>query len=75
LDIYISIDTVRTNAKRFNVTVADELHRNDSMWHTTGYIDKTTALKQTMTARENHYLKNADGLYKSKQTDTIQPLG
>ncbi|HQV01409.1 MAG: rRNA maturation RNase YbeY [Bacteroidia bacterium] len=58
-DIYISIDTVRTNAKRFNVTVADELHRVmiHGLLHVTGYNDKTTALKQTMTARENHYLK------------------
>lgn len=58
-DVYISIDTIRINAKKFNVSVTDELHRVmiHGLLHVTGYNDKTTALKKTMTARENYYLK------------------
>ena len=57
-DIFISIDRIRENAAKFNVTEADELHRViiHGALHLLGYKDKNPADKIKMTARENLYL-------------------
>lgn len=57
-EIYISIDTVRDNAKTFNTSIRKELHRVifHGILHLCGYKDKTTAEKKLMTQKEDHYL-------------------
>lgn len=58
-DIYISIDTVKDNAKSLNLLVKTELHRViiHGVLHLCGYEDKTKKVKQLMTQKENDYLK------------------
>lgn len=57
-DIFISIDRISENAKKFNVSETDELHRViiHGTLHLLGYKDKTAGDKQTMTEKENFYL-------------------
>jgi probable rRNA maturation factor len=60
-ELYISLERIRDNAKKFNATVKDELHRVivHGVLHLCGYGDKTSRLKTKMTAKENEYLTNA----------------
>ena len=62
-DIFISIDTVRSNAKLFNVGEREELHRIiiHGLLHLCGQADKTDEAKKEMTKKENIAL----GLLKS----------
>jgi probable rRNA maturation factor len=57
-DIFISIDRIRENALKFNITEADELHRViiHGALHLLGYTDKSAADKQKMTFKEDFYL-------------------
>ena len=57
-DIFISIDRIRENAAKFNVTVSDELHRViiHGALHLLGYSDKKHADKKKMTEKEDFYL-------------------
>jgi probable rRNA maturation factor len=57
-DIFISIERIRENASKFNITEADELHRViiHGALHLLGYKDKTPAAKQKMTFKEDFYL-------------------
>ena len=57
-DIFISIDRIRENAAKFNITETDELHRViiHGTLHLLGYKDKTPIAKQKMTEKENFYL-------------------
>jgi probable rRNA maturation factor len=57
-DIFISIDRIRENAIKFNITETDELHRViiHGALHLTGYKDKTPADKKKMTLKEDFYL-------------------
>ena len=57
-DIFISIDRIRENALKFNITEADELHRViiHGALHLLGYKDKSAADKQKMTFKEDFYL-------------------
>ena len=57
-DIFISIDRIRENAAKFNVTETDELHRViiHGALHLLGYKDKTPVTKQKMTQKEDFYL-------------------
>jgi probable rRNA maturation factor len=57
-DIFISIDRIRDNAAKFNVTETDELHRViiHGALHLLGYKDKTPADKSKMTLKEDVYL-------------------
>jgi len=57
-DIYISIDRARENARVFNVTLNNELHRLmiHGVLHLMGYRDKTLAEKVQMRAKEEFYL-------------------
>jgi probable rRNA maturation factor len=57
-DVYISIDSVRKNAVRFNTTFNDELRRVmvHGLLHLVGYKDKTEKDKKRMRNAENLYL-------------------
>ena len=54
-DIFISLDTVRSNAEKVGTTFLDELHRIiiHGLLHLTGQGDKTPETKAEMTAKEN----------------------
>lgn len=59
-EIYISVDTVRSNAKRFSNSIKIELHRVifHGVLHLCGYNDKTEQEQEQMTVKENFYLNN-----------------
>ncbi len=58
-DMFISIDRVTENAKKFDVSFEDELHRVmiHGILHLCGYKDKTTADAELMRKKENGALK------------------
>jgi len=57
-DIFISVDTVRANAKEYNQSFDEELHRvmAHGILHLCGYKDKTSTQKKTMREKEDFYL-------------------
>lgn len=57
-EIYISVDTVRDNARRFHTSMVQELHRVifHGILHLCGYGDKTKAQKLMMRQMEDKYL-------------------
>jgi probable rRNA maturation factor len=57
-DIFISIDRIRENALKFNVTTVNELHRViiHGVLHLLGYKDKTPSDNKKMTQKEDFYL-------------------
>ena len=57
-DIFISLDTVRTNAEMVGATFENELRRIiiHGVLHLTGQGDKTPETKTQMTAKEEHAL-------------------
>ena len=57
-DIFISIERIRENAIKFNVTETIELHRViiHGALHLLVYTDKAPAEKQKMTQKEDFYL-------------------
>ncbi len=57
-DIFISVERIRENAKKFNTTETDELHRViiHGALHLLGYGDKKPADKRKMTLKEDFYL-------------------
>nr|WP_067056380.1 rRNA maturation RNase YbeY [Mucilaginibacter sp. L294] len=57
-DIFISIERIRENAGKFNVTESHELHRVliHGALHLLGYTDKSPADKKKMTSKEDFYL-------------------
>ena len=57
-DIFISLDRVRENARKFNVDEKDEMHRVmiHGTLHLLGYPDKGKEAKALMSAKEDHYL-------------------
>lgn len=57
-DIFISIDRIKENAKKFGVTETDELQRVmiHGLLHLLGYGDKSKTEKAKMTEKENYYL-------------------
>jgi len=57
-DIFISIERVRENASKFNVSERDELHRVviHGALHLLGYTDKSKTDKVKMTEKEDFYL-------------------
>ena len=58
-EMYISVDTVRSNAKFYQVDFRNELLRVivHGALHLCGYKDKTTEEQQKMRAAEDKYLK------------------
>ena len=59
-DIFISIDRIKENAKEFNVSFDNELHRVmiHGVLHYMGFKDKSTDEKQIMRAKESDCLNN-----------------
>lgn len=57
-EVYISVDTIRDNAKRFETTIQLELHRVifHGALHMCGYKDKTKKDQAIMTTKEDEYL-------------------
>jgi len=57
-DIYISVDRVKENAKKYKETFKKELLRViiHGLLHLIGFLDKTKEEKNTMTLKENEYL-------------------
>lgn len=57
-DIYISVERILENAKKFDVSAKQELHRIiiHGVLHLMGYGDKNPADKKQMTLKENEYL-------------------
>lgn len=57
-DIFISIERIRENAVKFNITEEDELHRViiHGALHLVGYKDKAASDKEKMTFKEDFYL-------------------
>jgi len=57
-DIFISVERTAENAKKFNISERDELHRViiHGILHLCGYLDKRKKDKELMTAKENEYL-------------------
>ncbi len=57
-DIFISVDTVKTNAKEYNQSVENELHRViiHGVLHLLGYNDKTETELFEMRQKEDFYL-------------------
>ena len=57
-EIYVSVDRVAENAKKYNQTFENEIHRVmiHGVLHLCGYKDKLTEEKQIMRDKENHYL-------------------
>ena len=57
-DIYISIDRVKENARKYKETFKTELLRIiiHGLLHLIGFSDKTKEEKNTMTLKENEYL-------------------
>lgn len=57
-DLFISIDTVRSNAKLFKTTIINELRRVmvHGALHLCGYNDKTDEEKVQMRLKEDEYL-------------------
>ncbi len=57
-EIFISIDRIKENAKTFNTTFQNELHRViiHGVLHLCGYTDKTKNDKNKMRVKENYYL-------------------
>ena len=58
-DIYISLDTVASNAEQVGTTFIHELHRIiiHGLLHLTGQADKTPETKAQMTQKEENALK------------------
>jgi probable rRNA maturation factor len=69
-DIFISLDTVKTNAEKFGVDFNQELHRIiiHGILHLCGQDDKTPESRKAMTAKENEALNDLaeDGKRKAK---------
>ncbi|MBQ5626316.1 MAG: rRNA maturation RNase YbeY, partial [Paludibacteraceae bacterium] len=59
-DIYISLDTVATNAEQVGAPFLHELHRIiiHGLLHLTGQADKTPETKAQMTAKEEAALRH-----------------
>jgi rRNA maturation RNase YbeY len=63
-DLFISIDRVRDNAQKMEISELEELNRViiHGILHLLGYSDKTPEQKKLMTLKENEYLKYLRGL-------------
>lgn len=57
-DVFISIPRVRENARKYQCSFADELHRVmvHGLLHLMGYTDKKPVEKETMRKKEGAYL-------------------
>ena len=71
-EIYISVETIRSNSQRFNTTIKSELHRVifHGILHLCGYMDKNTTDQNTMTGKEDFYLTKYVQYLEQKKTLT-----
>lgn len=60
-EIFISIPRVKENAKKFNVSFENELHRVmiHGILHLCGYKDKSEKQKKEIRRKEDYYLKQS----------------
>lgn len=60
-EIFISVPRVKENAKKFNVSIENELHRTmiHGVLHLCGYKDKNIVQKKKIRKKEDYYLKEA----------------
>jgi rRNA maturation RNase YbeY len=58
-EIYISIETIKSNALLYKATIENELHRVifHGVLHLCGFKDKKPEEKKTMTRKENQHLE------------------
>jgi rRNA maturation RNase YbeY len=58
-DIYISLDTVKSNSEKFNTNFLEEIHRViiHGILHLCGYKDKTPKEQKMMRAKEDEALQ------------------
>ncbi|MEG1937279.1 MAG: rRNA maturation RNase YbeY, partial [Rikenellaceae bacterium] len=58
-ELFISVDTVKENAKRFETSFEDELHRViiHGVLHLLKYDDTNDEQQAEMTSKENFYLE------------------
>ena len=61
-DLFISIDRIKENAKSFNNSIENELHRVmiHGILHLCGYKDKTPEDQNVMSVKEDFYLNLRD---------------
>ncbi len=61
-DIFISVERIKENAKKYQTNFIDELHRVmiHGVLHYCGYNDKTKEEKMQMRAKEDYYLSLRD---------------
>lgn len=64
-DLFISIDSVRENARTYGVEFLEELYRVmvHGLLHLIGYDDHTKAQKVQMRAKEDYYLSLREAMY------------
>ncbi|MCB2197345.1 MAG: rRNA maturation RNase YbeY [Bacteroidetes bacterium] len=64
-DIFISIETVKNNSKRFGVNMIEELHRViiHGILHLIGFDDQNDTQKALMREKENYYLDRLKNLF------------
>ncbi|MBN3035075.1 MAG: rRNA maturation RNase YbeY [Bacteroidales bacterium] len=57
-DIYISLERVRENASKFNISLENELHRVmiHGVLHLLGYDDASPGERRIMNGKEDYYL-------------------
>ena len=75
-DIYISLDTVRSNAELFDATYDRELHRViiHGLLHLTGQQDKTPETEAEMHRKEDRALSAVDSSYLGEASnDRLKP--
>lgn len=65
-DLFISIDTVRSNAEYYSVKFEDELDRVivHGLLHLVGYDDHNDEQISEMRSKENHYLEKRSAFFK-----------
>ena len=61
-DLYISVERIRDNAKIYNTSIENELHRVmiHGIMHLCGYKDKTSEDQNVMSDKEDFYLNLRD---------------
>lgn len=64
-DIFISIETVKNNSRRFGVLIVEELHRVmiHGILHLLGFDDQNDTQKALMREKENYYLDRLKNLF------------
>jgi probable rRNA maturation factor len=69
-EAYLSADRIKENAKRYNVSFSEELHRVifHAALHLCGYRDKTANEKTAMRKQENEYLHQYFKLFHVKHS-------